>query len=65
MVEFPDGNIDDQGFAALLGLVDSGIVLVLDLEFFTITPEGPVPVSSEGFPLLAATAAAIRWSSKR
>lgn len=39
-VEFPDGKVGPEGFARLLGLVDSGRIRVLDLEFVAKRDDG-------------------------
>jgi hypothetical protein len=42
IVEFPDNKMTGEGFAALLDLVDRGVVRILDLEFVTRRADGSV-----------------------
>jgi|SRR5215467_6896711 len=41
-VEFPDGRIGEEGFQALLELVDRQVIQVLDLEFIAKHADGAV-----------------------
>ncbi len=44
VVEFPNGEVGGAGFTHLLSLVDSGQILVLDLEFVSKSADGEVAV---------------------
>lgn len=48
VIEFPEGNIAGAGFAELEALVDSGHILVLDLEFVSKSADGVVSVVEAG-----------------
>lgn len=40
IVEFPGNKMTGEGFATLLGLVDSGVIRILDLKFVTRDSDG-------------------------
>jgi hypothetical protein len=40
VVEFPDGKVGSAGFATLLGLVERGLVYVVDIEFVAKAADG-------------------------
>jgi Family of unknown function (DUF6325) len=42
IVEFPDNKMTGEGFAALVDLVDRGLIRLLDLEFVTRGSDGSV-----------------------
>lgn len=42
VVEFPDNKMTGDGFAALIDLVDRGIVRIIDLEFVTRGQDGDI-----------------------
>jgi len=42
VVEFPTGNLTGEGFAALVDLVDRGIIRVLDLRVVKVEEDGTV-----------------------
>lgn len=44
VIEFPQGKVGGDGFSHLLSLVDSGQILVLDLEFVTKSAAGDVTI---------------------
>jgi hypothetical protein len=54
IVEFPGNKMTGEGFAALLDLVDRGVIRILDLEFVTRRDDGSIAglqlrdVSSDG-----------------
>lgn len=48
VIEFPGGTIAGEGFTTLLSLVDSGQILVLDLEFVTKSATGEVTLVDAG-----------------
>jgi hypothetical protein len=48
VVEFPDGALSGEGFARLVSLVDSGHILVLDLEFVAKSMSGDVSLVDAG-----------------
>jgi hypothetical protein len=42
IVEFPGNKMTGEGFAALIDLVDRGVIRILDLEFVTVRDDGSV-----------------------
>ena len=54
IVEFPGNKMTGEGFAALLDLVDRGVIRILDLEFVTRRDDGSIAalqlreISSDG-----------------
>ncbi len=42
VIEFPDGKVAGEGFSHVISLVDSGQILVLDLEFVAKSADGEV-----------------------
>jgi hypothetical protein len=44
VIEFPSGAVKGTGFTQLVGLVDAGHILVLDLEFIAKSDSGEVTV---------------------
>lgn len=47
-VEFPDGHPTPEGFARLQSLVDSGLILVIDLEFVQRGADGSLVTAPAG-----------------
>jgi hypothetical protein len=46
IVEFPDNKMTGEGLAALVDLVDRGLIRILDLEFVTRADDGTVAAIS-------------------
>lgn len=47
-IEFPMGRVNEDGFTRLIELVDSGFILVIDLEFVRRTSEGSLVTVAAG-----------------
>lgn len=47
-VEFPQGQVNAEGFSRLIELVDAGLILVLDLEFVRRAADGSLVTISPG-----------------
>jgi hypothetical protein len=46
IVEFPSNTMNGEGFAALIDLVDRGLIRILDLEFVTRADDGSIAAVS-------------------
>jgi len=46
IVEFPDNRMNGEGLAALVDLVDRGVIRILDLEFVTRAEDGSIAAVS-------------------
>lgn len=53
VVGFPDGAPHPEGFDLLLGLVDRGVIQILDVEFVTGSAAGAQTVAASALPTVA------------